>query len=118
VILYCAGNVPREALLHAAGLRHRLLSFADVQASRAAFDFWIKNGPVLNARVFLDSGAYSAYTRKAAIDLDHYCKLRMCDSRLQLAVSRDPSVLAAAEAVQDIYQASYIAEILHALTQP
>jgi hypothetical protein len=73
-MLYTAGIVPHEQLLYDAGLRHRLLSFADVRTSQKTFDFWIHDGPQPGASVFLDCGAFSVHTRKAVIDLDHYCE--------------------------------------------
>ena len=75
--LYAAGNVKAagdpDAEDYAAGLRHRLLSYAFLDDwAKEAFEFWIRNRPDA-VRVMLDSGAFSAKTRGAAIDLGAYC---------------------------------------------
>lgn len=79
--VFFAGNVKSSqgvdanAIDSAEGVRHRLLTFADVDGwAREAFEFWVQQAtPPSGARVFLDSGAFSAYTRKATIDLGRYC---------------------------------------------
>ena len=53
------------------GLRNRLLSYADIDAVKGAFQFWL-NPELKEKRLFLDSGAYSAFTRGVEIDLDAY----------------------------------------------
>jgi hypothetical protein len=76
VRLYFAGNTQEEgadAADYATGVRHRLVSFADVDGlGRKSFAFWIDTRPA-GARVFLDSGAFGAYTRGATIELARYC---------------------------------------------
>lgn len=74
--LYFAGGfttTDRElALVHIAGVRWRLISFADVDSwAKEAFVYW--TGPDRPERFFLDSGAFSAHTRGHVIDLDRYC---------------------------------------------
>jgi hypothetical protein len=56
------------------GMSKALLSYADVDESwgREAFEFWV-SGHRAGMDVFLDSGAFSAYTRGSVIDLDRYC---------------------------------------------
>ena len=55
------------------GIKHRLLSFADVKLLPGAFEFWLNATDVFKeACLFLDSGAFSAFTRDAVIDLDEY----------------------------------------------
>lgn len=54
------------------GLRNRLLSFADVDLVKGAFQFWL-NPSLKEKRLFVDSGAFSAFTRGAQIDIQKYC---------------------------------------------
>lgn len=77
--LYFAGNVKPSAgddahrVTAADGVRNRLLTFADIDDwAREGFNFWMGEQPE-NANVFLDSGAFGAYTRGAVIDLGRYC---------------------------------------------
>lgn len=74
--LYFAGNVKGndpDAADHATGVRNRLLTFADIDTwSRECFGFWVDGRPP-RASVFLDSGAFGAFMRKATIDLGRYC---------------------------------------------
>ncbi len=74
--IYHAGGVAsreqERMLTSIAGVRHRLLSFADIdERAKEAFEFWT------SARApcpfFLDSGAFGACTRGVTIDLDRYC---------------------------------------------
>lgn len=78
--LYLAGNVvnteglaPAHRHDYDAGIRNRLVSYAFVDDwAEEAFAFWVRNRPS-GVSVFLDSGAFSAMTRKTTIDLDKYC---------------------------------------------
>lgn len=74
--LYFAGAVVsegQEALLTSSGVRWRLLSFADAHTwGREAFEYW--TSPRAPTPFFLDSGAYSAFTCGAEIDLMRYCE--------------------------------------------
>jgi len=76
VRLYFAGVVKgtgSDAADSAVGVINRLLTFADVDGwAREAFAFWVENRRA-RANVFLDSGAFGAYTRGAEIDLERYC---------------------------------------------
>lgn len=54
------------------GLRNRLLSFVDVDLVKGAFQFWL-NPQLQDKKVFIDSGAFSAFTRGAKIDIKKYC---------------------------------------------
>ena len=71
--LYFAGNGNRleDLLVREAGVRYRLLSFAEQDKARESFRWWL--GPQAPAPLFLDSGAFGAMTRGAVIDLDYYC---------------------------------------------
>lgn len=61
-----------EPALYRAGVRHKLLSYADVDTwGKDAFKFWIHSAPP-DARVFFDSGAFSAWSRGATIDIRQY----------------------------------------------
>jgi hypothetical protein len=77
VIIYCAGNVPTkggdqdEQLYREAGLRHRLLSYAERKPLKDTFEYWL--GPLADKRLFMDSGAFGAHTRGVRIPLDEYC---------------------------------------------
>lgn len=77
--IYMAGQLKDSAtesfdrLVHIAGARGRLLTFADIDGlADDSFRFWIDSRPD-EARVFLDSGAFGAYMRKTTIDLGRYC---------------------------------------------
>lgn len=52
-------------------LKNRLLSFADLSNIPESFAFWLSPEPE-GARLFLDSGAFSAASRGAVISLDEY----------------------------------------------
>ena len=73
--LFFAGNAitaENEIFLCGAGLTYRLLSFADIDTwSSSAFGFW--TGTNAPAPLFLDSGAFGAFTRGQTIDLKYYC---------------------------------------------
>lgn len=70
--LLFAGTTASEEFFIAAGLKHRLMSYADILSwAKNAFEYWI-NTPTL-PKFFLDSGAYGAFTRGAVIDLNEYC---------------------------------------------
>lgn len=78
--LYFAGNVkskagetPADLVDHTTGVRHRLLSYADVEDwGEDSFAYWLAGSPP-GASVFLDSGAFGAHTRGAVIDIAQYC---------------------------------------------
>ena len=53
------------------GLRNRLLSYADIENVAGTFRFWLSREPS-GKRLFLDSGAFSVFTRGAQINLDEY----------------------------------------------
>jgi hypothetical protein len=75
VRLYFAGNVlKRDPELYAAGIRNRLLTFADIDEwGKDAFAYWLR--PDLPGKhVFIDCGAYSVLMRGAVIDRDRYCE--------------------------------------------
>ena len=55
------------------GLRKRLLSYIDRDAVKGAFEFWL-NPKLKDKKFFLDSGAYSAFTRGIKIDINEYIK--------------------------------------------
>jgi hypothetical protein len=73
VILYFAGNVVGyDRRIYDFGVRSKLLTFAEIDDwGKQAFDFWITNRPE-GARIFMDSGAFSAFMRGAVIDIDRY----------------------------------------------
>lgn len=55
------------------GLRHRLLSYADLEECKGIFEFWLS--PALSdKKLFLDSGAFSAFNNKAVINLKDYLR--------------------------------------------
>ena len=68
------GEPMREGTLFEEGARNRLLSYADVDKIRGSFDFWMEDNGLPGRRLFLDSGAYSAMTRGAEINLDEYIR--------------------------------------------
>jgi hypothetical protein len=74
--LYIAGNgkSPGSAQRDfATGARNRLLSYAfSDDWAKQEFEFWIQQRPD-DVSVFLDSGAFSAYTLGRDIDLAKYC---------------------------------------------
>lgn len=69
------GNILRELenSITGHGLRHRLLSYADADKIKGAWDFWL-NPDLPGKKLFLDSGAFSAFTRDAVIDIHEYVK--------------------------------------------
>lgn len=73
--LYLAGaasSVENEMFLVSSGLTYRLLSFADINTwGRDAVQWWTSEAAP--APLFLDSGAFGAYTRGQPIDLASYC---------------------------------------------
>lgn len=73
--LYFAGNVitsENETLLRSGGLVYRLMSFSDVDSwAKEAFKFWVERPAP--APLFLDSGAFGAFTRGQQIDIKYYC---------------------------------------------
>lgn len=73
--LFFAGNAitaENEIFLTSCGLKYRLLSFADIDTwSSSAFSYWV--GDSAPDRLFLDSGAFGAFTRGQVIDLVYYC---------------------------------------------
>jgi len=83
--LYFAGSlVGFENQVHSWGVRNRLLTFADRDGwAKDAFAVWIENPEVVEGRVFLDSGAFSAWNREAIINIKQYCRyIQRYDSRL------------------------------------
>lgn len=58
-----------------AGMRNRLLTFADIDDwAKRAFALWLENGRRSDdSCVFLDSGAYGAHTRGVTMDIGRYC---------------------------------------------
>lgn len=81
MILYFAGNVVgQDQALYDTGVRHKLLTFAEVDDwGKDSFEFWLYNHPP-GAKIFLDSGAFSAYMRGAVVSLDRY--IRFCHQYL------------------------------------
>jgi hypothetical protein len=77
VIVYFAGNVAgHDHSLYAAGVRSKLLTFAEIDDwGKLSFAYWIYNKPH-DVRIFMDSGAFSAFMRGAIISLDRY--MRFC----------------------------------------
>lgn len=73
MILYFAGNVAgADHITYDYGVRSKLLTFAEINDwGKLAFAFWLKQRPP-GARIFLDSGAFSAFMRGAVIRLDDY----------------------------------------------
>ncbi len=74
-----AGGAKSEDLFYDAdsGTRNRLLTYADIDNLSAVFDFWL-NPDLKDKKLFLDSGAYSAFTRDVKIsmkELIDYIKL-------------------------------------------
>lgn len=72
-----AGGAKNEQLFYDAGeprVRNRLLTYADIDDLVAVFDYWLDPARQ-NKRLFLDSGAYSAFTRGVEINLDEYVAL-------------------------------------------
>lgn len=62
----------RNLIASGVGLRNRLLSFVDINLIEGAFKFWL-NPQLKDKKVFIDSGAFSAFTRGAVIDIQKYC---------------------------------------------
>jgi hypothetical protein len=73
--LFFAGNAityDNEVFLCSRGLNYRLLSYADFETwSASAFSYWTSDAAP--APLFLDSGAFGAFTRGQVIDLKKYC---------------------------------------------
>lgn len=74
--LYFAGNAITAEneifFVEQAKLKYRLLSFADIDTwSSSAFSFWTSDAAP--APLFLDSGAFGAFTRGQVIDIECYC---------------------------------------------
>lgn len=67
----CQGSIDLEKNI-STGLRNRLLSFADVDLVKGAFQFWL-SPQLKEKKVFIDSGAFSAFTRGVKIDIKKYC---------------------------------------------
>lgn len=55
------------------GLRNRLLSYFDTEGVPGAFEFWLSPAEP-GKRLFIDSGAFSAYTQGIPVDLGAYIK--------------------------------------------
>lgn len=76
MILYFAGNAitaENEVFLTSHGLEYRLLSYADIDSwSTRAFGWWMSDAAP--RPLFLDSGAFGAFTRNHHIDLVKYCE--------------------------------------------
>jgi hypothetical protein len=77
VKLYLAGNGKSKGSSqrdYDVGARNRLLSYAFIDDwAKDEFVFWVDGRPH-EASVFLDSGAFSAFTLGRKIDLDAYCE--------------------------------------------
>lgn len=75
--LYVAGNTNSSRSSerdYENDVRNRLLSYAFKNDwAKQEFEFWIQNNPS-EASVFLDSGAFSAFTLGRQIDLGEYCE--------------------------------------------
>jgi hypothetical protein len=73
--LYFACNlVGCEQLVYGWGVRSRLLTFADRETwAKDAFKLWIEGPAPEDSSVFLDSGAFSAWSRGALLDVGAYC---------------------------------------------
>lgn len=75
--LYVAGNGRSNnssQIDYDTGTRNRLLSYAFIDDwAKDEFKFWIDGTPA-GASVFLDSGAFSAHTKKTVINLGKYCE--------------------------------------------
>ena len=71
------------------GLRNRLLSFADIDTVKGAFSFWL-NPAIKDKKLFVDSGAFSAYSRGAVIDIKKYCEwLHLNKGQIEVYASLD-----------------------------
>lgn len=74
--LYFAGNISfgeQQDLTYGWGIRNRLLTFADKETwAKTEFQEWVHQG-YPDASVFLDSGAFSAWSRGAVLDMGRYC---------------------------------------------
>src|SRR5580765_8973464 len=74
--LFFAGNAisaNSERFMCEEGVEWRLLSYADIISwSAEAFEFWTSDSAP--QRLFLDSGAFGAFTRGQPIDLKAYCE--------------------------------------------
>lgn len=69
MIIYTAGSCIAEEAVYRL-TKNRLLTYA--QRSTKVWGFWL-NPEVQPKRLFVDSGAYTAWTQGARIDLDEYC---------------------------------------------
>lgn len=76
--LYFAGNLVGqggETPTYDWGVRNRLLTFADRDTwAKYAFELWIQGRQREGTSVFLDSGAFSAWSRGALLDIGAYCR--------------------------------------------
>jgi hypothetical protein len=72
--LFFAGNlINADPQCYTMGIRRKLLSYAGIADwEKASFQYWIRDHP-MDTDIFLDSGAFSAYTRGAVINLRQYC---------------------------------------------
>lgn len=68
----CDKSVILKKNIHS-GLRNRLLSYADVDLVKGAFSFWLSPS-LREKKLFIDSGAFSAFTRGVKIDIKEYCE--------------------------------------------
>ncbi len=91
--LYFAGNlVGFETPVYDWGVRNRLLTFADKDNwAKDAFGAWIENPEGYpNASIFLDSGAFSAWSRGATLSVPAYCHyIHQHEPRLDLYCNLD-----------------------------
>ena len=73
--LFFARSTYGEPDAHRFGVRNRILTYADIAAgqNRHVHRFWVESGEATGARIYLDSGAYSALTRGVDIDIEQYC---------------------------------------------
>ncbi len=90
--LYFAGNlVGFEKPVYDWGVRNRLLTFADKDNwAKDAFGAWIQDLSYQNVSVFLDSGAFSAWSRGAVLSMPTYCDyIKQHSARLDIYANID-----------------------------
>ncbi len=92
--LYFAGNIvgKSEVLGYQWGLRNRLMSFADKDTwGKEVFALWIEGEEVYkDGSVFLDSGAFGAWSRGAVLSVPAYCEyIHRYHNRLDLYANLD-----------------------------
>jgi hypothetical protein len=72
--LYFAGYSAYHQEANEAGLQNLLESYLNFRNKKGKGEFiqWHRDRGLLNKNIFLDSGAFSAWTRKIKIDIDEY----------------------------------------------